>query len=283
MAGMKMLKSFVPCLFAAFLWALPPASAAILFAEDFSGHSTSGGAAGTNGWTGGDININASPNFSGSNVLDGNDASGTVDGFAFVERQFGNLSGTGGVHEFSVDVFGQTASLPSHNSAMGLGSSVSASSNRSGAYWLVLFDKDNIPGNTGYFFDARGITGSSSAFESFNGPFNQIETLRIVLDANLGEVYGVYDFGGSMLETTHFAVGSAQIGAIDEVFGFSDFRSANPGGAFANTGLGSQFSGAQWDNILVSSDAISVLEPGALLTFALGLISISLQRRREKP
>ncbi len=44
-----------------------------------------------------------------------------------------------------------------------------------------------------------------------------------------------------------------------------------------------QFSGAQWDNILVSSDAISVLEPGALLTFALGLISISLQRRREKP
>ncbi len=280
MTGMQIPRILVPGLVAAVVLATPPAFAAILFAEDFSGHSTAGGAAGTNGWTGDNININASPDFGGSNVLDGNDASGTIDGFAVVERQFGNLSGTSGLHEFSIDVFGQTASLPSHNSAMGIGSSANATLNRAGAYWLVLYDKDNVSGKTGYFFDARGITGNSSAFQSFDGPFNQVETLKIVIDASLGEVFGVFDFGGSLQETAHFTVGAAEIGAIDEVFGFTDFRSANPGGAFASTGLGSQFSGAQWDNIVVSSDAVPVPEPGALQVYAIGILGIVALRRR---
>lgn len=49
---------------------------AIIFSEDWSSHSADGQVAGTNGWTGGYININSSSQFGGANVLDGNDSTG---------------------------------------------------------------------------------------------------------------------------------------------------------------------------------------------------------------
>ncbi|MGB0629092.1 MAG: hypothetical protein ACPGRZ_00225 [Alphaproteobacteria bacterium] len=267
--------------FAALFFSLTNANAAVLLIEDFESHGPGGQVAGTNGWGGHVVNTNSSANFGGSTVLDGADFSGTIDGFAVVERQFGNLKGSGNVYEFSVDVFGQTSSLPSYNAAMGLGSSASSSLARDGAFWSVLYDKDNIAGKTGYFFDARGITGNSSAFEAHDGAFDQIETLKIVVDGNIGEVYGVYDFGAGVMETTHFSVSSAQIAAIDEVFGFTDFRSANIGSPFASTGRGTRFAGAQWDNIMVTDDAVAVAEPAPLALLAVGLMGLGVFSRRH--
>lgn len=258
------------------------AGAAVLFAEDFEGHSSGGVVAGTNGWTGDNINTNTSANFGGSTVLDGTDFSNTIDGFAVVERQFGSLNGSGNVYEFSVDVFGQTSSLPSHNSAMGLGSSASSALARNGAHWTALYDIGGVSGRTGFQFAAQGITGNGAAFEVFDGPFNQIETLKIVIDGNVGEVWGVYDFGAGELETSHFSVSTAQIAAIDQVFGFTDFRAANPGGPFVSTPGGSQFAGAQWDNIVVTDDTVEVPEPAAIAFLGLGLLGLGWSQRRRR-
>ncbi len=192
--------------FAALILSTTGTHAAVLFSENFEGHSPGGVVAGTNGWAGGNINTNSSASFGGSTVLDGTDFSGTVDGFALVERQFGNLNGSGNVYEFSVDVFGQTFSLRSHNAAMGLGSSAGSTLARDGAHWTVLYDKDNVPGKTGFLLDAHGMTGNASAFVPQDGPFDQIDVLKIIIDRNSSEVYSALDFGSGLVETSRFAV-----------------------------------------------------------------------------
>ncbi len=257
------------------------ASANLLFSEDFQGHANASTIQSANGWTGDAVNVNDSANFGGSRVADGRDIAGTVDGFALIERSIGgNLSGTG-VHEMSMDVYAQTGTLPSHNNGFGLSASTGATAFSGGAYWSVLYDMNNVPGRTGYSFDARQITGLSFAFMTLQGPFNAIETLRIVLDGAAGEVYGVYDFGGGTQETTHYAVSSAQIAAVDQVFGFFDFRAAHPGGTFTSTGLGTLFGAAQWDNITVSGTFDGIPEPSAAAVFGLGLLGIASVRRRR--
>jgi hypothetical protein len=259
------------------------ASAALLFTEDFQGHANGSTVQSANGWAGDAVNVNDSANFSGSRVADGRDIAGTVDGFALIERSIGgNLNGTS-VHEMSMDVYAQTGTLPSHNNGFGLSDSTGATAFSGGTYWSVIYDMNNVPGRTGYFFDARQITGISTAFLFLQGPFNAIETLRIVLDGVAGEVYGEYDFGGGVHETTHYAASAAQIAAIDQVFGFFDFRSAHPGGTFASTALGTQFGAAQWDNITVTGTFEGIPEPGMVAVFALGLLGIaSAQNRRNR-
>ncbi len=175
-----------------------------------------------------------------------------------MERQFGNLNGTGNVYEFSVDAFGQTFSLRSHDAAMGPGSSAGSTLARDGAHWTVLYDKDNVPGKSGFLFDARGITGNASAFVSQDGPFDQIDVLKIIIDGNSSEVYGAFDFGSGL-----------------------GFRSANIGGSFASTALGTRSGGEQWDNILVTDDSVEVPEPGSLAVFELGLLGLGFLRRRR--
>ena len=125
--------------FAALFLSTTGTHAAVLFSEKFEGHSLDGVVAGTIGWAGGNINTNSSASFGSSTVLDGTDFSGIVDDFALEGRQFGNLNCAGNVYEFSVDVFGQTSSLPSHNAAMGLGSSAGSTLARDGAHWTVLY------------------------------------------------------------------------------------------------------------------------------------------------
>jgi len=257
------------------------AHAAVLFSENFEGYSPGGVVTGTNGWVGGKINTKSSASFGANTVLDGTDFPVTVDGFALVKRQFGNLKGAGNVYEFSVDVFGQTFSLRSHDAAMGPGSSAGSTLARDGTHWTVLYDKDNVPGKTGFLLDAHGITGNASAFVPQDRPFDQIDVLKIIIDRNSSEVYGALDFGSGLVETSRVAVSTSQIAAIDSVFGFTDFRSANIGGSFASTALGTRSGGAQWDNILVTDDSVEVPEPGSLAVFGLGLLGLGFLRRRR--
>lgn len=274
------LKSLVPAfVISVAMAASGGASAALLFSENFEGHANGATVQTANGWTGGNVNVNDSTHFGGSRVLDGTDATGTVDGFGFIERNLGGTLAGSGIHTMSVDVYGQTSSLPSHNNGMGLSASGGANAFSGGAYWSVLYDLNNISGNTGYIFDARNITGGASDFFLLNGPFNSIQTMEIVLDGLAGEVYGVYDFGGGATQTTHYAVTAAQIAAIDQVFGFFDFRSANPGGTFASTGLGTQFGGAQWDNISVTGTFAAIPEPSLAVLFGLGIAGLAGARR----
>jgi hypothetical protein len=260
-----------------------PASAALLFTEDFQTHADGGVVAGTNGWTGDVVNVNDSASFGGSRVLDGTDFSGTVDGFAQVRNSIGGaLSGTG-VHRMSFDVFAKTSALPSHNNALGFGSSSNATLGAGGAYWSVIYDKDNVAGKTGYFFDVRSMTGGTSDYMFIDGPFDQILTFEVVLDGAAGEVYGVYDTGGGATETTRYAVSAAEIESIDQVMGFVDFRSANVGSPFASTGRGTQFAGAQWDNIAVEGSfaGAAVPAPAPLPLLAAGIVFIAARRRRR--
>ncbi len=274
------LRARLACSILAALVIVPlPASAALLFSEDFQGHADGSTILSANGWTGDTVNVNDSANFGGSRVADGRDITGTADGFALIERGLGgNLAG-GGTHEMTMDVYAQTGTLPSHNNGFGLSASGGANAFAGGVFWSVIYDKDNVPGKTGYFFDARQISGNASAFLFLDGPFNAVETLRIVLDGAAGEVFGVYDFGSGTQETAHYAVSGAQIGAIDQVFGFFDFRSAHPGGTFASTALGTQFGAAQWDNFVVTGSFDAIPEPGMLAIFTVGLFGVAATRR----
>jgi hypothetical protein len=256
------------------------AHAALLFSENFQGHADGSTAQSANGWAGDTVNVNNSANFGGSRVLDGTDIGGTVDGFAYTARNLGgNLAG-GSVHRMSMQVFAQTSSLPSHNNGMGFSSSGGANDFENSAHWAVLYDLNNVAGRTGYLFDARNLTGGASDYLLFEGPFNAVQTLDIVLDGAAGEVYGVYDFGAGAVETTHYAVSAARIAAIDQVFGYFDFRSAHPGGTFASTGRGTQFGAAQWDNISVTGTFDAVPEPGMAGLLALAVGGIGFARRR---
>ncbi|MDP6346593.1 MAG: hypothetical protein QF491_23890, partial [Alphaproteobacteria bacterium] len=233
------------------LTAATTAQAAVLFTEDFQGHADGSIVTSANGWTGTVVNVNDSGNFGGSRVLDGIDYAGTVDGFAYIERSFGGLA-SGAIHEMTIDAFAQSTSLQSHNNGMGLGSSASGSGDRAGAYWSPLYDVNNVAGQTGWVFAANGIAGGTGNTEIVIGGFDAVRSLKIVVDGIAGEVYGVYDFGSGSTETAHFAVGAAEIAAIDEVFGFFDFRSANLGSPWASTSKGTRFGAAQWDNIQVT-------------------------------
>jgi hypothetical protein len=258
------------------------ASAALLFSEDFEGHANGSTVATANGWTGAIVNVNDSAHFGGSRVLDGTDASGTVDGFATIERGLGGTLDGAASHRMSVDVYAQTASLPSHNNGLGMSASGGASAFNGGVYWSVLYDLNNVSGATGYVFDARSMTGNSSDFFLLNGPFDSVQTFEIVLDGLGGEVYGVYDFGSGTQETTRFTVSAAEIAAIDQVFGFFDFRSANPGGVFASTGRGTQFGGAEWDNLSVNGSFEAVPEPAMSGLLCLGVAGMFAVRRRRR-
>ena len=248
-----------------------PASAALLFTEDFPTHAYGGVVTGTNDWTGDAVNVNESMNFGGSWVLDGADFSGTVDGFTQVHNFIGSaLSGTG-VHTMALDVFAKRFSLRSRNNALGFGSSADGALGAGGAYWSVIYDKDNVAGKTGYFFDTRAVTGGSSDYMFIDGLFDQILTFKVVLDGIAGEVYGVCDTGSGATETSRFSVSSAQIEAVDQVMGFFDFRSANIGGVFASTGRGTRFAGAQWDNIAVEGSFAGAAVPAPAPMLAAGI------------
>lgn len=265
-----------------FLLALGPysVSAALLFSEDFQGHANGSTVQSANGWVGDTVNVNDSANFAGSRVLDGRDLAGTPDDFAIIERGLGgNLQGNA-VHRMSMDVYAQTSGLPSHNNGMGIGTTGGPSAFTGGAHWTVLYDEGG-PGGTGYFFDARGITGNGSDFFRFNGPFDSVQTLEIVLDGLAGEIYGVYDFGGGAMETAHYSVNTAQIAALDKVYAFFDYRSAHPGGKFASTHLGTQFGAAQWDNIALNGSFEAVPEPATAALFGLCALGLGIARRRR--
>lgn len=251
---------------------------AIIFSEDWSSHSADGQVAGTNGWTGGYININSSSQFGGANVLDGNDSTGGADAMTTTQRALDNpLSGSGQIYTLSFDIYAQTTGNPSGNTFMGFGSSSSEDNFlHSGVGWGAVYE-GSASNSTEYSFDARSITGDPNNYVWVEGPFDQIVNLRIIIDGIAEEVYGQYDFGNGLVDTQRYSLTAAQIGSIDEVVSFTDHRSAISGDPWSSTPFGSRYSGAQWTNIQVSA----IPEPSGILYLGLFFGAWIFKRRRS--
>ena len=104
-------------------------------------------------------------------------------------------------------------SAKSHNSGVGLNDL------GTGSNWFYSRWAD------GWLFDARGITGDSTATFTVNGGADTEVELHIVVDFDAETVYGVADYGeGQVTTTPTYQVNETRLDTLRRVFVFQDFR-----------------------------------------------------------
>jgi hypothetical protein len=260
--------------------ALAPASASalVLFQDNFESYTPGTGIVGQNGWVGTGLDlVNTAAHLEGTSLL------GPVNNGINQLNVFGHGIGSsltaGLIYTLSFDTYARSTPLITHSSGMGVGntSNTAAGAFAGSAMW--------VPGefayNTyGWRFDARQLTGGSGDYLTIFGGYDAIETLEIVIDGIAMEIYGRYDFGAGVQETTHYAIDEAKLTSIDAVAAYADYRGENYG---ATTPWGKRFTNAEYDNVVFASSADvgggSVPSPGALSLLLAGILALGASRR----
>ena len=254
---MKTKKSFlmlaILCVFMVFTL---PASASLIFSEDFESYAPGSSLSGQGGWVGDMMYVNNGSYMTGSNVLDGRDDIG-VNMFSVSRNSFGASLDNAAVSTMTFDAYA-TSSVPiTHASGVGLDNAAGGSL----AAWFT--GRDNATGLLGWSFEVSGLL-DTTAYVRYGGGYDEIVTMGIVVDGIANEIYGTYSYAsGGYGETTHYAVTDAQIDELNAAVIYVDYRPPT-----TSTYLGETYAGGEFDNLMV------IPEPATLALIALGSMLI---------
>lgn len=112
-----------------------------------------------------------------------------------------------------------------------------------GAMWMAHSNPaahDNPePNFQGWMFDARFLTGNSTALDWISDGYDQLVSMSIIIDLVNLELYGIADFGNNgVFETTHFDIIADRLSELNGVMVSQDYRLPYS-------------SGAEFDNIIL--------------------------------
>lgn len=239
-----------------------PVAATTLFQEDFEAYAVGSNLTGQGGWVPDYVTSALSVGngtFLPTKVLNG--LAPTNGQLNYTARPLGFALDPNRITTLAYDAYASFGS-GAHDTVIGLGNASIQNFTIGGPNWTL----DRFSGGR-WRFDVTSLTGNSADFILVAGGFDNLVTMRIVVDGLANEVYGVYDFGSGAQQTPHYAVTDAQIATLNEVGVVFDFRGTL---------------GAELDNLrLFDNVSPAVPEPGSALLIAASLGLLGFARRRS--
>jgi len=233
------------------------ADAGVIFSEDFES-LTDGNLVGQGGWTGDAVNLSSSGTHLGTRVSNGLQFVGPSTQHATLHALA--LPTTGRV-VVDFDAFAITTTSPrSHNSGLLVTAPVAPGGSQLFAGW---FNNSFATDGPKWTFEE---TLSGNALFAFGGHDEPV-SLAIVLDYDNNEIFGRYDFGSGVMETTKVSVSAADLQALNSLTIANDFRGTL---------------GVELDNITVNSVASAVPEPSSLVLLGIGTLCLIGYRRKRR-
>lgn len=246
-------------------------SANIIFQEDFESYTAGTVLNGQGGWNklrGPDIKIGSSGTLPGQ-FLDGlTSPVGSTSSITEYENIFGGIEANSLV-ELSYDSFGSLTNPKTHNTFLGFFDGT----NRLG--WSY---NNNPNGNRvgRWSFSVQGSASATGTSESMlitdYSLFDRVINSSVLVNTRTNETYGVLRDGETnavLYTTSTFDLSIAFVEGVDRLGLYQDYRYSSQG-----------FSGAEYDNIVITSTAVP--EPASFSLAIMGLSAVFLMRRRKK-
>lgn len=207
-----------------------------IFSENFQSYAVGSNLIGQGGWvegtpSGGSVLTISNASYLSTQVLNGRASTGLgQDNIAVRPFTFDSTTQT----TLEYQLYATTDSPITHNATLGFEKYVSGGlPYQNPIYWSP--DGFNGGGPKRWQFSV-----GSNTFSVLGG-YDQLVTMRIVINGVTNEAYGMYDFGSGFLETPHYVVPQAELDSINGVLFHVDHRTPTA------------YLGAEVDNLVLTS------------------------------